>query len=146
MLLVLGLLLVSALLLLVVLILPLLLGPLLLLPVLVLLLLGLLLLLGFLLLRSPLLFRPVLFFVLLILLSVTQGRGSEKHKQNCCADDSNAFHECCLDISLRAAGVINCLLLTRALMASDLQMAGARAHRTSFLLLSFAVGSLTSVM
>jgi O-antigen ligase len=109
--------------LLLVLVLLLLLGALLLLPVLVLLL-FLLLLLGFLLLRSPLLFRLVLFFVLLILLSVTQGRGSEKRKQNCCADDSNTFHKCCLDISLRAAGVINCLLLTRELMASDRERAG----------------------
>jgi hypothetical protein len=110
----------SALLLLLVLILLLLLSVLLLLPVLVLLLLlRALWLLGFLFLRLCLLVRLVLFFVLLILLSVSKGSGSEKHKQNCCADDSNAFHECCLDTSLSATGIINCLLLTKGPMASS---------------------------
>jgi hypothetical protein len=94
-----------------------LLDTLLLLLVLVLLLLGVLLLvflllLRFLLLRLCLLVRLVLFVVLLILLSVSKGSGSEEHKQNCCADDSNGFHECCLNASLRAAGMIKCLLLT----------------------------------
>src|SRR4029077_20633341 len=65
------------------------------------------------------LFRFVLFFVLLILLWVSKGSGSKKHKQNCCADDSNAFHECCLDTSLSAARMINCLLLTKGPMASS---------------------------
>jgi len=47
---------------------------------------------------------------------VSRVRGTrihEKHKQNCCADDSNAFHECCLDTSLSGAGKNNCLLLTK---------------------------------
>ena len=76
-------------------------------------LLGLLLLLGFLLPRLRLLLRFIWFFILLILLLVSQGSGSEKHKQDCCAYDSNAFHECCLGTSVTVTGMISCLLLTR---------------------------------
>jgi hypothetical protein len=43
---------------------------------------------------------------------VSKSSSSEKHRQNCCADHSNAFHGCCLCISLRAVGMLNCLLLT----------------------------------
>jgi hypothetical protein len=82
------------------------------------LLLGFLLLIGFSLLLRCLLFRWVLFFVLLILLLMSKCSGSEKHKQNCCADDSNAFHESLPRYQLKPAkGMINCLLLTRERMA-----------------------------
>ncbi len=73
-------------------------------------------------LASVLLFRLPLFlaFVLLVwiallvvLLCVGRSSGSEKHKQNCCADNSNSSHGgCCLYCSLSAAKIISCLLLT----------------------------------
>jgi hypothetical protein len=129
--------------LLLVLILLLLLGALLLLFVLVLLLgvllLVSLLLLRFLLLRLCLLLRFVLFVVLLILLSVSKGSGSEKHKQNCCADDSNGFHECCLNASLRATGTIKCLLLTNGeRMGSSCARAGSTPSHSQWQDLSVA--------
>jgi hypothetical protein len=44
-------------------------------------------------------FRLVLIFVLLFVLWVAKGSGSEKHEQkNCRADASKSFHECCLHV------------------------------------------------
>jgi len=54
----------------------------------------------------------ILCVVLLILLKVSKGGGAEKHQQNCGAHDSNSRHRGCLDTSLSASRMINCILLT----------------------------------
>jgi hypothetical protein len=38
-------------------------------------------------------FRLALLFVWLSLLWESRGSGSKQHRQNCCADDCNAFHK-----------------------------------------------------